>query len=734
MQQAEEKLRRKQDQFNQNAATIINELSKNQPLESSSEEEDLDDTTIIHQLFVRYGDHQQEMDKMIQYFQSCCRSGSMTCLICIGGVRHQDAIWTCRLCQCIFHLACIAKWSKEGSVHVKPQLSALLFPQQETKWLCPNCRGEYTAKDYPTKYYCYCGKTIDPKFNPWLVPHSCGNLCERLLQPECGHRCQLLCHPGPCPPCPQMVKSTCYCGQGGTTIRRCGRQEWSCGRPCNKMLTCNKHKCARFCHSGECLKCDEVVERSCRCGKEVAHRPCDETDWQCDKICNKVLSCGFHRCERICHDNACGNCPRSGERSCPCGKSKFNLPCTDDVPSCGDTCGKILACGKHKCTDRCHHGDCYKCRQMVTKMCRCGKHQKSLQCRLDFTCESRCQILRDCGRHQCNKRCCTGNCPPCEQTCGRTLGCGNHKCQTRCHSGRCYPCPQTVDVKCYCQATAVTVPCGREKYIDPPKCKELCRIPPKCHHEKREPHLCHYGECPPCRQICNLILKDCEHYCPEICHTAVAIVQKMTALQITRLKKGEKPVTQYKSKPCLPCVVPIDRKCLGEHEIQSFPCHQLRPYSCGRLCGRSLQCTNHTCSLECHIVTNAQDEYSSGSECLQCEEACLKPRPDGCDHECPLPCHPGECPTCTLLVKRWCFCRLVLLHIECNELTTADDEKKLILLSCKGQCPKTLTCGHRCADDCHPGECPSWTTCNRKRTIRCACKRLKKVSCVTVDL
>ena len=53
----------------------------------------------------------------------------------------------------------------------------------------------------------------------------------------------------------------------------------------------------------------------------MSARPCDEDDWQCDKPCNKILPCGFHRCERICHDKACGNCPRSGERSCPCGKS-----------------------------------------------------------------------------------------------------------------------------------------------------------------------------------------------------------------------------------------------------------------------------------------------------------------------------------------------------------------------------------------------------------------------------
>lgn len=61
----------------------------------------------------------------------------------------------------------------------------------------------------------------------------------------------------------------------------------------------------------------------------------------------------------------------------------------------------------------------------------------------------------------------------------------------------------------------------------------IISIPPKCHHEKRDEHRCHYGECPPCRQICNLPLPNCEHYCTEKCHTAVAVMEKMTALQVS---------------------------------------------------------------------------------------------------------------------------------------------------------------------------------------------------------
>lgn len=46
------------------------------------------------------------------------------------------------------------------------------------------------------------------------------------------------------------------------------------------------------------------------------------------QVCDKVLSCGHHRCERLCHADNCGDCPRMGERKCPCGQtSKYMLPC-----------------------------------------------------------------------------------------------------------------------------------------------------------------------------------------------------------------------------------------------------------------------------------------------------------------------------------------------------------------------------------------------------------------------
>ena len=37
-----------------------------------------------------------------------------------------------------------------------------------------------------------------------------------------------------------------------------------------------------------------------------------------------------------------------------------------------------------------------------------------------------------------------------------------------------------------------------------------------------------------------------------------------------------------------------------------------------------------------------------------------------------------------------------------------------------------LSCGHRCPQQCHDGVCPSADKCQRKVTIRCRCRRIKK--------
>ncbi|XP_028600956.2 NF-X1-type zinc finger protein NFXL1 isoform X4 [Podarcis muralis] len=702
---------------------------------SSSEEEDEDikgkHGKILAKTFTTYTNQTDgdasELERTRQYMNDAFQSGAMTCLICIASIKRNQAVWSCSGCFCIFHMPCIQKWAKDSLFLISSPLTDDDFGKRDYPWPCPKCRFEYKRSETPTRYYCYCRKVEDPPLDPWLVPHSCGQVCERDFKPPCGHRCLLLCHPGPCPPCPKMVTITCYCKKAKPVPRRCSTKEWSCQLPCGRKLPCGQHNCEKPCHPGDCQPCPRVSKQACICGRQVAERLCASPVWQCDQVCGKTLPCGYHACEQICHAGSCGECPRSGKRSCPCGKSKFSLPCTEDVPTCGDSCDKALDCGIHRCSQRCHRGPCEICRQEVEKQCRCGKHTKQMPCHKPYLCETKCAKIRDCQKHQCKRKCCSGNCPPCDQACGRTLGCRNHKCPSVCHRGSCYPCPETVDVKCNCGKTALKVPCGRERTTKAPKCKEPCRQPPTCHHAAREKHSCHFGPCPPCRQPCKKTFEKCGHSCPAPCHDEALVKQTGSHQPAGPWEQSAEPTFIQTALPCPPCQVPIPTQCLGKHEVSPLACHAVGPYSCKRLCGRLLDCQNHTCTKECHKVTDTDsnnDVHKAGQECSQCEEECSKPRPPGCPHSCPLPCHPGDCPPCAQMIRMKCHCKLTSLYIECIKITCADLKEKDELISCKNQCPKELPCGHRCKEICHSSDCPQ--NCNQKVKVRCPCKRLKK--------
>ncbi|XP_074397635.1 NF-X1-type zinc finger protein NFXL1 isoform X1 [Zonotrichia albicollis] len=711
-------------------------------LSSSSEDDDEDAEAkqgkILDKTFTIYtsqtdGDA-SELERTRQYMNEAFQSGAMTCLICIASVKRNQAVWSCCGCFCIFHLVCIQKWAKDSLFLVSSPLTDDDFGKKDYPWPCPKCRFEYKRSETPSRYYCYCGKVENPAVDPWLVPHSCGQICEREFKPSCGHKCLLLCHPGPCPPCPKMVTTTCHCKKAKAVPRRCSAKEWSCRLPCGRTLLCGQHVCENPCHAGDCQPCPRVSKQQCICGRQTAERLCASPQWQCDQVCGKCLPCGNHTCEQVCHAGPCGDCPRSGKRSCPCGKTKFTLPCTEDVPTCGDSCDKVLECGIHKCSQRCHRGPCEICRQEVEKQCRCGKHTKRMPCHKPYLCETKCTKIRDCQKHQCRRKCCSGNCPPCDQVCGRTLGCRNHKCPSGCHRGSCNPCPETVDVKCNCGRTVIKVPCGRERTIKPPKCKQLCSRPPTCHHPTQEKHYCHFGRCPPCRQPCQKTLT-CGHLCPVPCHDEALVKQTGSHQSAGPWEQPSEPAFIQTALPCPPCEVPIPVECLGQHEVSPLPCHSANPYSCKRFCGRLLDCQNHTCMKECHRVTKSNssaDGKKAGPECSQCEEECTKPRPAGCPHRCVLPCHPGDCPSCLQMLKIKCHCKLSVLYIECLKLTCADVKEKELLISCRNQCPKELPCGHRCKEICHSGSCP--LNCSQKVKLRCLCKRLKKeVQCSKIQ-
>ncbi|CAF1463018.1 unnamed protein product [Adineta steineri] len=696
--------------------------------ENQSNSDSFDDGNLIEEILNKTKSSfntgsSDDLGRTYQYLVDSLSTGANICLICIDVIQKKDAIWNCSCCYSPFHIVCIQQWIKDGIY----QSSATTTNNNEINtWHCPKCRTEFDPKDTPKRYLCYCHKEIDPQFDPWLIPHSCGQTCGKRLIPECGHICLLLCHPGPCPPCPKQVNVRCYCNQSNPTARRCGFKGWSCGKSCSKLLSCQQHRCEQVCHTGPCLPCQKTSIRPCQCGKTKAVRNCNELNFQCDQPCNQLLNCQIHHCKRICHKGECGSCPRQGLRTCPCGKTKYeNLPCSEDVPTCGDTCDRKLDCGLHRCLHRCHTGDCESCRQVTLKRCRCGLKEKSIPCCQEYLCETKCTRMRSCGKHPCKRKCCDGNCPPCQTVCGKTLNCRNHKCLSECHRGQCYPCSHKADVTCACGQTSITVPCGCEKQTRKPRCNKLCLKPSDCHHTQQEPHLCHFGECPQCKQICNLSLKDCSHMCSAICHDSVFVKEEINSTNTPWGMKEKEKVTK-KALPCPLCQVPITVSCFGQHRTETFACSSAHPFCCGQVCGRILKCRNHLCSRPCHIVTNAANTTDAGAECIQCEEMCTKERPLGCQHSCPLACHPNNCPPCKQRLRMRCHCNTEVIYSNCQTFTTATETEKEKIKSCGKPCTKKLTCGHSCAYSCHSGPCLPINNCVQAVQVRCVCKRINQ--------
>ncbi|XP_016966713.1 NF-X1-type zinc finger protein NFXL1 [Drosophila biarmipes] len=715
---------------------------------SSEDEGELDEQHILELLYKNYRPAEspgssKDAARTSTFLENTLHSGAATCLICIGSIRRVEAIWSCESCYCFFHLNCIQRWANDSMMQMKVKaaeqqngqasqghynhLGEFVPPkrQKSLHWCCPQCRRDYQPAEKPTQYNCFCGKEVNPENQPFLVPHSCGEICGKLLQPKCGHDCKLLCHPGPCPPCAQQAQVSCLCGKSSPRSMRCIDKQWRCQQPCKDLLACSKHKCNQVCHRpGQCPPCTSKSLQPCECQRESKMVNCSDRKWKCQNVCGASFSCGLHICEKVCHADPCGDgeCPLQ-VRSCPCGKNTQVRPCNEAEETCGDTCQKLLSCGQHTCTQRCHRGPCISCPVRTKKKCRCGLHEKELPCSKEFTCETKCKQIRDCGKHACNRKCCGDQCPPCEKICGKQLSCNKHKCQSVCHNGPCYPCKLESQINCRCGKTKRSVPCGRERSARI-VCMELCRITAKCHHAVK--HRCHKGECPPCGQVCGLPndTSKCGHICKARCHEAVRVNKPKEA-------KPQAKKYDYKALPHPRCEEGVVVTCIGGHEVATWPCWNSKPSSCQRKCARQLRCGNHKCSLVCHSVALPQD-MAQQAGCANCEEGCSVPRPTGCVHACPKGCHPPPCAPCNFVIKIKCHCGLNQVVYKCSEYFdetgTVQEimERREKLRSCLNRCLKNYPCGHRCTAICHSGKCPNPELCRKKVRIFCACKRLKQ--------
>ncbi|XP_068242423.1 protein shuttle craft-like [Palaemon carinicauda] len=545
-----------------------------------------------------------------------------TCAICLENIRRRDKVWSCHKCYAILHVKCASSWSKASM-------------QKTADWKCPSCNIKI-SHSRPIECFCFCGKVKNPyptKYLYYDTPHSCGMLCQKPIQIDgksCIHKCNVLCHPGPCVPCFKKVTTSCYCGSS-TKYVHCRDRFFSCDKKCKKLLNCGMHWCQQACHGGPCEDCPENVDVKCHCGKTTKNVPCtsealDKMSFSCQNVCSSPLECGNHNCEEMCHSGACDSCPMDVDaiKYCPCGKTSLqllyecqNLPkrknCLDSIPECDKICGRTLKCGEHgenhKCQRKCHEGPC-DCPLTTLAKCRCGKIHERIPCSLlqdgEFKCKRQCKKYFNCKKHKCEEVCCNSD-HKCPKLCSRALNCGNHLCNQLCHKGPCRRCDEVVmnKIRCHCGETVLLPPndCGT-KVLD---CNGSCARFQKCLHTNT--HKCHPDEdCPPCTEL-------------------------------------------------------VSKKCIGNHKIlPKAYCHEPQ-YSCGDLCRRPLPCKRHVCDQLCH-----SGDCITDIESYVCKQKCQVPR-NTCGHQCGAKCHGGNCPKtkCEKVVRNTCRCGHRKLVLPCHE-------------------------------------------------------------------
>lgn len=204
---------------------------------------------------------------------------------------------------------------------------------------------------------------------------------------------------------------------------------------------CAKHKCNQLC--------------------------CIEIEHICPLPCNRMLSCGLHRCEETCHKGRCPPCWRTSfqELYCECGSSVLYPPiaCGTRPPPCNQPCSRNRLCG-HESHHNCHSGPCPPCTVFCRRWCH-GKHEQrgTIPCHQDdFSCGLPCGKQMDCKRHKCITICHSGTCPtPCTQPCVLPRTSCGHPCNQPCHESACpeTPCKQVVKVTCECGVRSSTRVC-----------------------------------------------------------------------------------------------------------------------------------------------------------------------------------------------------------------------------------------------------------------------------------
>ncbi|KAF2084133.1 hypothetical protein K490DRAFT_13441, partial [Saccharata proteae CBS 121410] len=325
--------------------------------------------------------------------------------------------------------------------------------------------------------HCPCGKTelkeisSDRRTTCEDPIPNCKKPCHNTL--PCGHTCEQICHSGDCDPCFKKVPIACRCGRttSTTTCHQGVEEPPQCMRVCKVSLNCGRHECSERCCPGESKASKrQQNRRKLRPLDSAPQRPVEdgfEAEHICTRPCGRLLKCGNHTCQELCHKGPCGSCREAifDEISCNCGRTVLQppLPCGTKSPPCRFQCGRPKACGHPQVAHTCHQDDesCPKCPFLTVKPCMCGKNVlKNQPCWLaEARCGEVCGKKLRCGAHRCRKPChkpgdCEDAGSTCKQQCGKERTCG-HPCTSPCHvpsaCDESKPCQYKIFITCTCQ-------------------------------------------------------------------------------------------------------------------------------------------------------------------------------------------------------------------------------------------------------------------------------------------
>uniref|UniRef100_A0A7S3DER7 R3H domain-containing protein n=1 Tax=Palpitomonas bilix TaxID=652834 RepID=A0A7S3DER7_9EUKA len=572
-----------------------------------------------------------------------------------------------------------------------------------------------------------------------------------------------------CPTCqylhlsPSMRKYVCFCGKRENPDDDPSVLPHSCGEVCGKRLK-------PVAGAGTTTTSGQSGEGGGD-GVESTHAEVSPADTRLRLQCP-------HHCSLLCHPGPCPGCNRlhPDPVRCHCGRNSCMRRCGElNTPfECGEVCGKMLRCGKHKCEQSCHAGPCPPCTRQEPQKCFCGSTAAMKPCgdgleeekkweerRREQLAKTVDDIMLDqfvrlslnhSGREaegEEGKGVSKARIPSrfsCGRVCDKPLPCGLHTCESVCHRGPCLPCPLDPTFskrgrRCGCGKVCAVEDVGvtRSACTDELKsCGGVCGRLYLCRAHSCD-RTCHDGPCDSKKHAEYLTLSDDDAYTARLEHLDKPMVGcsgeqdlscrcgtssiRLPCKVIERIRMGKAPLAdeQGAGEDDGSVVYAFDVPVRMGRELKmnkmSFVTHKDDPsapiyFVCASVCGMKRTCGKHRCSTRCCIHKRLY-QGREGRERAQipCPLTCNKQLRCG-NHRCQLPCHAGPCIPCMEISfeEYRCPCGRTVM------------EPPIPCGAKLPECPYTCTlereCGHRDEHPCHPRSepCPPcmafiWQTC-----------------------